>query len=580
MSDSTTATRGKSFLIADCGHTTTTVSLFDVVAGRHRLIACASAPTTTETPFSDITIGIQQAISRIEAITGRTLLTKSGDIISPVQPEGSGVDFFGATVSAAPPLRAVIGGLLEDVSVASARRALNTVYATEVESVTLADTRDEETQINALLAQEPDVVILAGGTDGGDSRRLLSILDVVELSLGLRDVGKRPQVIFAGNRSLRERVTAELGNQTTVHVAANLRPTAETEQLGDVVTLVGELYEELKLGELPGIGEVSSWSTYPPQPTARAFGQMIRYFGALYRDRVVGIDLGSDSVTVAAADEETLQLSVRSDLGMGRPIGEMLNPQVAGEVASWLALDTSQDALSDFLYTKAVHAGTVPMNEEELQVEQALARYLLREATGSAAQNWGWSQNGAGIPPFALLLLRGQALTQAPRGGQAMLMALDALQPTGVFAVALDQYGVLPALGLLAQREPLAAVQILEGGVLLDLGWVVAPRGRLGSGQTVLRVKVDAEKQGQLNVDVVGGDLMLLPLAPGEQAELVLEPARRVDIGFGPGKGKKITIHGGTVGLVIDARGRPLELPKEQEKRQALLQRWRWDMGG
>jgi hypothetical protein len=580
MSDNAGATRGKSFLIADCGHITTSVALFDAVAGRHRLIACAAAPTTTGTPLSDITIGIQQAVSRIEAITGRTLLTQSGDIISPVQPAGSGVDYFGATVSAAPPLRAVIAGLLEDVSVASARRALNSVYAAEVESVTLADTRDEETQINALLTQEPDVVILAGGTDDGDSKRLLRILDIVELSLGLREVGRRPQVIFAGTRALRERVTAELGSQTTVHVAANLRPTAETEQLGEVVTLVGSLYEELKLGELPGIGEVTSWSTYPPQPTARAFGQMIRYFGALYRDRVLGIDLGSDSVTVAAADNETLQLSVRSDLGMGQPIAELFTTQVAGEVASWLALDTSEGVLADFLHTKALHAGTVPMTEEELQIEQALARYLLREAVGSAAQNWGWSRNGAGIPSFSLLLLRGQALTQAPRGGQALLMALDALQPTGVFAVALDQYGVLPALGLLAQREPLAAVQILEGGVLLDLGWVVAPRGRVGTGQTLLRVKVDAERQGQLNVDVVGGDLMLLPLAPGEQAELVLEPARRVDVGFGRGQGKKITIHGGTVGLVIDARGRPLELPKDQEKRQALLQRWRWDMGG
>jgi hypothetical protein len=577
---SSAAGAGKSFLIADCGHTTTTVALFDLVAGGHRLLACASAPTTAGTPYFDVTAGIQEAIHRVEAITGRTLLTQAGDIIQPVQPAGSGVDHFGATVSAAQPLQVVIGGLLEDVSVASARRALNTVYATEVEHLSLADTRDEETQVNALLSQEPDLIVLTGGTDHGESQRLLRILDTVELSLSLREVGKRPQVIFAGNRAMREPVSAALGNYTTVQVAANLRPTVETERLGELVTVIGDYYDEYKLGDLPGMGDVTSWSTYPPQLTARAFAQMMRYFGALYHDRVLGVDAGSDSATIVLAGEEELQLTIRSDLGLGRPIGDYLTPDVVKDVTSWLALDSLDEAVSNFLHTKALYPATIPMTDEELQIEQALTRYVLREAARSAAENWGWSDLGGGLPPFSLLLLRGQALTHTPRAGQTLLMALDALQPTGVFAVALDQYGVLPALGLLAQREPLAAVQILEGGVLLDLGWVIAPLGRVSSGQPLLRVQVEAESQGHLNVDVVGGDLMLLPLPPGEQANLLLQPARRVDIGYGPGQSKKITIHGGTVGLVIDGRGRPLELPDNAEKRQSLLQRWRWDMGG
>ncbi|MDT8304470.1 MAG: glutamate mutase L, partial [Anaerolineae bacterium] len=417
-------------------------------------------------------------------------------------------------------------------------------------------------------------------TDNGDSKRLLGILDVVALSLGLREVGKRPQVVYAGNRALRERVTAELGSQTTVHVADNLRPTVETEHIGEVANLVNTLYEELKMAELPGFGEVVAWSSYPPQPTARAFSQMVRYFAALYQERVLGLDLGSNSVTIAVADEKNLQVAIHSNRGMGEPIAEFLDAGVVREIQKWLAIDVAEDTLADFLQTKALYPGTMPMTDEELQVEQALARYFLREAAGGAARNWAWPAAGSTVPPFALLLLRGQALTQAPRSAQALLMALDALQPTGVFAVALDQYGVLPALGLLALRHPLPAVQILEGGVLLDLGWVVAPRFRAAQGQTILRVRVNAEKQGQLNVEVAAGDLTLLPLAPGEQAELILEPSRRVDVGFGPGQGKTITIHGGTAGLVIDARGRPIELPKDQEERQALLQRWRWDMGG
>lgn len=569
-----------SFLVADCGHTTTTVALFDRVAGRQRLIATASNPTTAGAPAFDLAAGIKQAIRRLEEITGRALLTPSGDVLSPVQPSGSGVDYFGLTISAAPPLRAVIAGLVEDASVASARRALGTIYATEIDSLTLADTRDEEAQINALLSEQPDIIILTGGTDDGEGSRLLRILDTVDLALGLREGGKGPTVVYAGNRALREQVTAALGNQTTTHVTANVRPTLSIEQLGELSDLLGDLYQELKLDDVPGIDAVASWQSYPAQPSARALGQMIRYFGALYRGRVLGLDVGSDSVTIATADGDTLQLAVRTQLGMGQPLSRLLDGEAGQDVLSWLPVAMKEDALRDFVHTKALYPGTIPMSDEELQLEQALARYVMARAMSEAAATWAWPQAGGGAPPFSLLLLRGQALTQNARSGQALLMALDALQPTGVFSVALDQYGVLPALGLLAEHEPLTVVQVLEGGVLLDLGWVIAPRGRTSGRQSPLRVKVDAEKQGHLNVEVEPGELMLLPLAPGEKARLALEPARGVDVGFGPGQGKKLAIHGGVLGLVIDARGRPLALPKDDEARRETLRRWRWDMGG
>ena len=176
-----------SYLIADCGHATTTVALFDRVAGRQRLIATASAPTAAGSPAIDIAEGIRQAVRRLEAITGP--FSSAGDVVTPAQPSGTGVDYFGLTISAAPPLRAVIAGLVEDASVASARRALATIYATEVDRLTLSDTRDEEAQVNTLLSEQPDIVILTGGTDDGEGRLLLRILDTIDLALSLREGG-------------------------------------------------------------------------------------------------------------------------------------------------------------------------------------------------------------------------------------------------------------------------------------------------------------------------------------------------------------------------------------------------------
>jgi hypothetical protein len=54
--------------------------------------------------------------------------------------------------------------------------------------------------------------------------------------------------------------------------------------------------------------------------------------------------------------------------------------------------------------------------------------------------------------------------------------------------------------------------------------------------------------------------LALLPLAAGETAELTLEPGRQWDLGAGPGQALSASVRGGVVGLVLDARGRPIQL--------------------
>jgi hypothetical protein len=164
--------------------------------------------------------------------------------------------------------------------------------------------------------------------------------------------------------------------------------------------------------------------------------------------------------------------------------------------------------------------------------------------------------------------------------GQAVLVTIDAIQGSGLYAVAADAYGVLPLLGALAPQEPEIAVQILEGGVLVDVGWVISSRGRAHEGAKALHVRVNTEAGGEYRIDGAYGELITVPLAPGTPARLTLEPSRGCDVGFGAGRGKTIAVHGGAVGLVVDLRGRPLILPDDATARQELLARWRLDMGG
>ena len=187
-------------MIADCGSATTRVVLLDVAQGQYRFIANGQAPTTAEPPWMDVTVGLLDAIGQIEAVTERKILSDKGRLLIPSQGASAGVDMFVAATSAAPPLRTVLVGLMDDVSLASARRVVLSTYATIEDVISLADSRTEEEQIDRLVELAPDVILVAGGTDGGAADRVLQLNETVSLALALMSGQARPPtVLYAGD---------------------------------------------------------------------------------------------------------------------------------------------------------------------------------------------------------------------------------------------------------------------------------------------------------------------------------------------------------------------------------------------
>jgi hypothetical protein len=142
----------------------------------------------------------------------------------------------------------------------------------------------------------------------------------------------------------------------------------------------------------------------------------------------------------------------------------------------------------------------------------------------------------------------------------------------------LDVYNLMPALGAAAMAHPLSTVQVIENKGLMSLGTVVVPTGSARSGEVVLGVKMSYEGGGDLEVEVVAGTLEVLPLPPGQRATLRLQPRHGINVGS---VRKPIEVEGGAIGLIVDARGRPLvrRLPADPEVRRDRIQQWLWDMG-
>src|SRR6266508_2627326 len=225
--------QNESILASDVGATMTRAVLFDVVEGQYRFVASGQAPSTAEAPFKDIGLGVREAITNLQNVTGAALLgAQDHNLITPSQPDGSGVDAIVATVSAGPAVKTVVVGLLSDVSLQSARRLAESTYSRVVDTLDLSDHRRADQQMDSIARSRPDLVLLTGGTDGGASRSIQKMLEAVGLACDLMPEEKRPMVVYAGNQKLAPDVKELLGAHAgKLEVSHNVRPTLETEDL-------------------------------------------------------------------------------------------------------------------------------------------------------------------------------------------------------------------------------------------------------------------------------------------------------------------------------------------------------------
>jgi hypothetical protein len=578
----------ESILAADCGSTMTKVILIDTIDGQYRFVAQGEALSTIEPPRADVLLGIRHAIGQIEEATGRLLLDEQGQLITPEQASGNGVDAFVATTSAAAPLRLILAGLTREVSIESARRAISSTYALVEDTISLEEgtqreRRSAEARIRILQRHQPDAVFIVGGTDGGATAPVADIAEVVALACSILDGATRPQIVFAGNKEARPLVAEILGGKGELRAVDNVRPALDVENIAAAQEEMDTLYRERKVARIPGFGGLSAWSSVAVLPAARAFGYLIQYLARQYGLNVVGVDIGGATVTVAAVIDGHFTSLSRSDLGLSHNVARVSTEAGLENILRWLPFDMEVTEARNIIANKQLRPMTVPQTHQELLLEQAIAREALRLTLAEAQQRWVGRPSApySGLSPFLDLIVGGGGvLAHAPHYGQAALFLLDVLQPIGVSSLALNVNSMAAALGVTATLEPLAAAQVMERDGFLSLGTVVAPVGTGREGDIALKLKITYDDGRALDMEVPYGSLDVLPLTTGRKATLELRPTRKFDIGLGAkGKGATTELEGGAVGVIIDARGRPLSLPATRGEQQAKMQEWLWGMG-
>lgn len=583
----TSLVQNESILAIDVGAAVTRAAFFDVVEGEYRFVAAGQAPTTAEAPFKDVGIGVREAIRNLQSILGTTLLgPQDNNLIAPSQADGSGVDAVVATMSAGPSVKTVVAGLLPDVSLHSVRRLAESTYSRVVDSLDLSDRRKPEQQLDSIVRTRPDLVILAGGTDGGASRSILKMLEAVGLACYLMPEEKRPMVLYAGNRKLANDVQELLGGHAgKLQISYNIRPSLETEDLEPASHELAGLVMKLRQRQIKGVDELNLWSAGNLLPTAYAEGRMIRFLSKLYESNrgLLSVNLGASAATIAAGFNGDLTLGVYPQFGLGENLGGILQHTEIEQIMRWMPLDISSNSLREYLFQKSLYPSAIPATPEEHAILQAVARQALYLAVRTAQNGFPASARPAQadlMPKLDLILAGGGAVAESASLGQSLLLLLDAIQPVGITPFLLDQNNLLALLGAAAVRHHYLPVQVIESGAFIGMGTVVSVVASADVGDQVLRAKLVYEDGTEARADVKFGGLEIIPLPSGQTARLTLAPLRRADAGLGPGRSGTITVNGGALGIVLDARGRPLSLPADVVRRRELMKRWSYAVGG
>ncbi len=568
-----------SLLAIDIGTLKTRALLFDVIQGRYRFIATGNAMTTVGAPFFDAGEGVRQALSNLATLTGRVFLGSGDNLITPTRSDGSGVDAFVLTMSAGPPLKVAVVGLLEKVSVDSATRLAESTYARIVGTLSLNDRRTQENRIDSLLKLRPDLVVMAGGIEDGASLSIQKLLEAIGLASFLLPKTQRPKILYAGNKAMQKIVEESLGGLMDVYQAPNIRPTWEMEQLEPAKGELTNIYRKIRTRQVRSINELDYWAKGRMLPTAIGFERVIRFLSKIYDPSkgVLGVDIGASATTIAAAFQGNSLVGVYPQFGLGTHLPDFLRYSRLDEINQWLSEDLPNEAIRDYIFNKTAYPASLPVTAEDLAIEQALARQAMRNALRMI--NRSFPKDVARcrpsiLPWFEPTVAAGSVLTHAPTHAQSMLMLLDGLQPAGVTTMLLDRNNLVASLGAAAQINPLLVVQVLGSNTMLNLGAVIAPVGAARSGATILQIRVSYQDGREAAWEIKNGALETIPLLMGEVAQLKLQPLHNFDIGMGPGRGGRLQVVGGALGVVIDARGRPLRLSSEPARRREFHKKW------
>ncbi|MDB4743221.1 glutamate mutase L, partial [Planctomicrobium sp.] len=450
-------------LATDCGSTTTKAILIQKIDGVYRQTHRGEAPTTVEEPVADVTVGVVNAATEVGELAGRKLVDDEGNIIRPAT-ETEGCDIYISTSSAGGGLQVLVTGVVREMSAASAERAALGAGAIVLDLIAANDRRRPHEQIQKIRELRPDMVVMAGGTDGGTVKHVVQIAELIAPAKPKPRFGNNYQmpVIFAGNKDAADEITNTFDESVTLSVIDNVRPTMENENLAPARDKIHDLFLEHVMAHAPGYERLMKLTDAPIMPTPGAVGDILQQIAKARGINCVGVDIGGATTDVFSVfkgedSQPVFNRTVSANLGMSYSISNVCSETGMENVLRWVGQSMDERELRNRVKNKMIRPTTIPQSLEALEFEQAVAREALRLAyqqhkefattlkgvqqqrtVGDTFSQKSGGQSIVDNMQLNLLVASGGVLSHAPEMRQTAQMMVDAFEPEGITEIAKD----------------------------------------------------------------------------------------------------------------------------------------------
>ena len=457
----------KPYLLVDFGSTYTKLTAVDLE--KEYIVGTAKAPTTVET---NVLEGYDKAFKH--------LLHD--------HPEITDISGISACSSAAGGLKMAAIGLVEELTVEAAKRACLGAGAIVKHVFSHHMTKKE---IKALKEADIDIILLAGGTDGGNKECIIH--NATKLAEAAIDV----PIIVAGNKEANDDIE-ELFEEANMeyYIVDNVMPKLKKLNVTEAKHIIRKIFIE-KIIEAKGIKKAEEKIGEIIMPTPEAVLQAAELLSKGYEDipgygDLMVIDIGGATtdvhtigkgfpkrteVILKGLEEPFAKRTVEGDLGMRYSANALLSLVSNYEFKKYFEADDECDHnIEKSLNRRATNVDFIPKTKDEEEFDKAIAkiccdvsmsRHVGHVEVVSTPLGSMYYQTGKDLSSIGYVIGTGGVLINHKDAKKILQQvnkksdkALE-LRPTKP-SILIDRSYILAAMGLLSQKYPKVALKLMK----------------------------------------------------------------------------------------------------------------------
>ncbi len=514
-------------LITDIGSTTTKALLLEREGEAWRFAGETEAPTTVEKPNEDVRLGVRAAAAELETLSGVKILGEDG---LPAIP-------YLSTSSAGGGLQMLVFGLTSTDTGKVAKLTAHAAGGVILKTFTVDDKIPVIHKMRMIRELHPDVILLAGGVDGGNIESLVRHAEI--LSLGdpspKFDQEHKLPLVYCGNPEAADFIHKVLDDRFEIHVEENIRPTLLDLNPGPARDRVLRLFMDNVMQRAPGYAGIKDWTDADILPTPTGVERVLRLYGEKTGQEIVMVDVGGATTDIFSTIYGDYRRTVAANIGTSFSLANVLAEAGYERVAAHLPADMPARAVRNYIANKVLNPTRPPETRGEALIEQAAATegvglaWAQHRETNFQVAHLGfldrlrmrddydpfeeafWGPDRSLLfqtSDIGLLIGTGGVIAHAEKRQDMLRMLVDGFLPSGLTRIAVDRRFKSPHLGALAAQDPAEALRLFEEECLEELAMVVAPLGAVKAGADALDV---LERRSGRRYRVQGDTLLHLP---------------------------------------------------------------------